>query len=63
MISRAGGITSHNIFANVYYDFANTSRFTPYIGIGGGVGVTNTGATMGSWFGRLERGRSGEGFQ
>ena len=35
-----GSIISHNIFANVYYDFANTSRFTPYIGIGGGLGVT-----------------------
>ena len=35
-----GSITSHNLFGNLYYDFANTSRFTPYIGIGGGVGVT-----------------------
>lgn len=38
---RIGSMDSHNIFGNVYYDFANTSRFTPYIGIGGGVGVTN----------------------
>ena len=38
---RIGGMNSHNIFANLYYDFANTSRFTPYLGIGGGVGVTN----------------------
>ena len=37
---RLGSITSHNIFGNVYYDFSNTSRFTPYIGIGGGVGIT-----------------------
>ena len=38
---RIGSMDSHNIFANLYYDFTNTSRFTPYIGIGGGVGVTN----------------------
>ncbi len=38
---RIGSMNSHNIFANLYYDFANTSRFTPYLGIGGGVGVTN----------------------
>ena len=38
---RLGSITSHNLFGNVYYDFVNTSRFTPYIGIGGGIGVTD----------------------
>ena len=38
---RIGSMDSHNIFGNVYYDFANTGRFTPYIGIGGGIGVTN----------------------
>ena len=38
---RLGSITSHNLFANVFYDFNNTSRFTPYIGIGGGIGVTD----------------------
>ena len=38
---RIGSMDSHNIFGNVYYDFANTSRFTPYIGIGGGIGVTD----------------------
>lgn len=27
-------ITGHNLFANVYYDFASHSRFTPYIGAG-----------------------------
>ena len=37
---RLGSITSHNLFANLFYDFANTSRFTPYIGVGGGLGVT-----------------------
>ena len=38
---RVGSITSHNLFGNLYYDFANAGRFTPYIGIGGGVGVTD----------------------
>ena len=38
---RIGGMDSHNMFVNLYYDFANTSRFTPYIGVGGGIGVTN----------------------
>ena len=38
---RIGSMTSHNLFGNVFYDFANTSRFTPYIGIGGGVGFTD----------------------
>lgn len=38
---RIGSMTSHNLFGNVFYDFSNTSRFTPYIGIGGGVGFTD----------------------
>ena len=38
---RIGSITSHNLFGNLFYDFSNTSRFTPYIGIGGGVGLTD----------------------
>ncbi len=38
---RIDSMTSHNLFGNLYYDFANTSRFTPYIGIGGGMGVTD----------------------
>ena len=39
---RLGSITSHNLFGNLYYDLPVTnSRFTPYIGIGGGVGVTD----------------------
>ena len=29
---RIGSITSHNLFGNLFYDFVNTSRFTPYIG-------------------------------
>lgn len=56
-----GSITSHNIFGNVYYDFANTSRFTPYIGIGGGIGVTN--ATWGSnWTRTLDEAGLRQGF-
>ena len=34
-----GDLSSHNLFANVYYDFANDSRFTPYIGFGLGLGL------------------------
>ena len=26
---RIGSITSHNLFGNLFYDFVNTSRFTP----------------------------------
>ena len=40
-IDRIGSINSHNLFGNLFYDFSNTSRFTPYIGIGGGVGFTD----------------------
>ena len=36
-----GSLTSHNVFGNVYYDFANGSRLTPYIGLGAGFGVTD----------------------
>ncbi len=37
---RLDSLTSHNLFGNLFYDFINTSRFTPYIGVGGGVGFT-----------------------
>lgn len=40
-IDRIGSITSHNLFGNLLYDFSNASPFTPYIGIGGGVGFTD----------------------
>ena len=40
-MDRIGNVTSHNLFANLFYDFANTSRFTPYIGFGGGIGMTD----------------------
>ena len=38
---RIGSLPSHNLFGNLFYDFRNTSRFTPYIGIGGGFGFTD----------------------
>ncbi len=38
---RIGSMTSHNLFGNLLYDFDNASRFTPYIGVGGGIGVTD----------------------
>lgn len=38
---RIGDLTSHNLFANLYIDFANSSRFTPYIGLGVGYGFTD----------------------
>lgn len=38
---RIGSITSDNVFANVYFDFVNRRRVTPYIGIGAGVGFMN----------------------
>ena len=37
---RIGDLSSHNLFANAYMDFANNSRFTPYIGFGVGLGST-----------------------
>ncbi len=33
---RIGSVTSHSLFANVYYDFAGRGRVTPYVGAGGG---------------------------
>lgn len=45
---RIGSVTSHNLFGNLFYDFHNTSRFTPYVGIGGGVGFTDV-AYGGLW--------------
>ena len=37
---RIGDLDSHNLFANLYMDFANSSRFTPYVGFGVGAGFT-----------------------
>ena len=36
-----GSLTSHNLFGNLYFDFPNSSQFTPYVGIGVGVGFTD----------------------
>lgn len=38
---RIDSLTSHNLFGNLYFDFFNTSRFTPYVGFGVGVGFTD----------------------
>ena len=38
--NRLGSLSSHNVFANIYADFPNRSRLTPYVGVGGGVGLT-----------------------
>ena len=38
---RVGSVTSHNLFGNLFYDFINASRFTPYVGFGVGIGFTD----------------------
>ena len=35
-----GDFRAHQFFANVYYDFLNDSRWTPYVGGGAGLAVT-----------------------
>jgi opacity protein-like surface antigen len=40
-VDRISSITSHNLFGNLYFDFVNNSRFTPYLGVGGGIGFTH----------------------
>jgi len=37
---RIGSVTSHNLFGNLYFDFANRGRVTPFVGVGVGVGFT-----------------------
>ena len=37
---RIGSISSQNFFANVHVDFPSRSRLTPYVGVGGGLGLT-----------------------
>ena len=39
-VDRIGSVTSHNLFANLYFDFINHGGFTPYVGLGVGVGLT-----------------------
>ena len=38
---RIDSMTSHNVFANLYMDFAGTGRMTPYLGAGVGLGFTD----------------------
>lgn len=38
---RVYSLTSHNLFGNIYIDFDTGSRFTPYLGFGVGVGLTD----------------------
>ena len=38
---RIGSVTSHSLFVNMYVDFVNNSRLTPYIGFGAGFGFTD----------------------
>lgn len=33
-------LTAHQMFANVYLDLPNASRFTPHVGMGAGAGLT-----------------------
>jgi opacity protein-like surface antigen len=40
-VDRISSITSHNLFGNLYFDFVNNSRFTPYLGFGSGIGFTD----------------------
>ena len=37
---RLGSVAAHNLFGNLYLDFFNASRFTPWVGAGFGVGFT-----------------------
>lgn len=40
-MQRIDSLTSHNLFANLYLDFVQDSRFVPYIGFGIGFGFTD----------------------
>ena len=35
--ARVSGLTVSDVFVNVHFDFHNSSRFTPFVGVGGGV--------------------------
>ena len=37
---RIGSVSSHNFMGNLYVDFPTGGRLTPYVGIGGGIGLT-----------------------
>ncbi len=51
---RFGGVQSHNIFANLYYDLQTDTKFTPYLG--GGVGWSKTKADLLNFFQRNDNG-------
>ena len=57
--NRIGSITSHSLFANLYVDLFNDSHFTPYVGLGIGVGFTDV--DYGSLWARNLRVRDDEG--
>ena len=40
---RVDTMAGHNVFGNLYLDFASGGRFTPYVGVGIGVGFTEAG--------------------
>ncbi|QMU56157.1 MAG: outer membrane beta-barrel protein [Candidatus Mycalebacterium zealandia] len=54
VFGRLSDIQSHNVFANLYYDFHTDSKFTPYVG--GGVGWSKTKANLLSFFQRNNNG-------
>ncbi len=40
-VDRIGSVTSHNLFGNLYFDFPDRGRATPYVGAGAGLGFTS----------------------
>ena len=40
-VDRIDDLSAHNLFANLYLDFETDSRFTPYAGVGVGVGFVD----------------------
>lgn len=56
---RLGDIQSHNVFANLYYDFPTDSKFTPYVG--SGVGWSRTKADLLHFFQRNDNGDTATG--
>ena len=45
-VERINQATSNNVFVNVYYDIPLKSRFSPYLGAGAGVSVTDFGYAL-----------------
>ena len=41
-------VDNHSIFVSSYYDFSNSSRFTPYLGIGIGPSLIDTDQVFGN---------------